>query len=453
MSAPLIVGAIIVGLSLWRTYGPTGPAPSFNGDDEHFKYGSIGAEVNGYPYLIWRELPSLFADQMRDGWATFGFIQETGRELPVGISVRRYTIDRVGFNCATCHTSTVAGRPGVVLGAPANRLDLQRYLNFLVETRRDRRLTPDAVFASADAAGRPIGWLDKLVFRYFVFGRLRREIDATVESLAWMKSRPPQGPGRTDAGNPWRSRWGMAPESDNLVGTVDFPSLWNQRIRATVWMHWDGNNKSLAERNLSAALAGGATPDSLDHESIERVAAWAMDLPAPPYPATINAGLAERGRAVYASEGCGTCHDQGGPQFGEATPQVDVGTDPARLILLSEEMVRQFGRVGEGRAWQFRNYRVSDGYANAPLDGIWARAPYLHNGSVPTLDALLWPGHRPVVFLRGCDNFDWVTVGFVCSDGAIFDTRLPGNGNGGHLYGTRLNADDRRALIEYLKTI
>jgi hypothetical protein len=114
--------------------------------------------------------------------------------------------------------------------------------------------------------------------------------------------------------------------------------------------------------------------------------------------------------------------------------------------------------IGEGYPWKFSHFRKTDGYANAPLDGIWLRAPYLHNGSVPTLRALLFPEERPEEFYRGYDVYDWVNVGFVSSgpdaerEGVRFSTRERGNSNTGHMYGTTLQPDEKLALIEYLKT-
>lgn len=94
-------------------------------------------------------------------------------------------------------------------------------------------------------------------------------------------------------------------------------------------------------------------------------------------------------------------------------------------------------------------------YKARPLNGIWATAPYLHNGSVPTLWALLQPvGQRPARFFVGSREFDPARVGLVSDQGpSAFDTRLPGNANGGHLAGTTLPEADKRALLEYLKTL
>lgn len=239
IAALLVVGVGILRVSYFLNVAPT----RIQDELEHFKYGSIGAEVEGYPYVVWRELPTLFRSDLPNGWSSFGFIQEPNRLLPVGISVRRYGVDRVGFNCATCHTTQVVGQSAVIAGAPADQLDLQAYLRFLIRASQDPRLTADAVFDAAERNRRPLGWLDRQVFRFYVIPRIKSDLaDFEAGSGRWMKSRPDHGPGRTDAGNPWRQKFGMRPESDALTGAVDIPSLWQQRIRKDTWMHWDGNN-------------------------------------------------------------------------------------------------------------------------------------------------------------------------------------------------------------------
>ena len=106
-------------------------------------------------------------------------------------------------------------------------------------------------------------------------------------------------------------------------------------------------------------------------------------------------------------------------------------------------------------------------YVSPPLDGIWLCAPYLHNGSVPTLRDLLNPANeRPQTFHRGYDVFDPVNVGFkepprrptgrngqLEQTYPLFDTREKGNGNQGRTYGTELSADEKGKLLEYLKTL
>ena len=97
-------------------------------------------------------------------------------------------------------------------------------------------------------------------------------------------------------------------------------------------------------------------------------------------------------------------------------------------------------------------------YAARPLYGIWAAAPYLHNGSVPTLyDLLLPPEQRPKTFALGKREYDPVRLGFAVDTACeqqdcVVDTTRTGDGNGGHLWGTDLSESDRMALLEYLKT-
>lgn len=100
--------------------------------------------------------------------------------------------------------------------------------------------------------------------------------------------------------------------------------------------------------------------------------------------------------------------------------------------------------------------KVVFAYKGRPLNGIWATAPYLHNGSVPNLDELLKPGSERVKkFGVGNREFDPVNVGYR-TDGATFefDTSLLGNSNAGHEYGAvRFNELERKQLIEYLKSL
>jgi hypothetical protein len=146
------------------------------------------------------------------------------------------------------------------------------------------------------------------------------------------------------------------------------------------------------------------------------------------------------------------------------TPIAEIGTDRGRLDSYSYDLCVNQNLLYAGyEGERFSHFRKTHGYANQPLDGLWLRAPYLHNGSVPTLRDLLEPAaRRPETFYRGDDVYDPVRVGFVSdapADGARrffrFDTRLAGNRNVGHEgpgYGTDLSPAEKDALVEYLKT-
>ena len=102
-------------------------------------------------------------------------------------------------------------------------------------------------------------------------------------------------------------------------------------------------------------------------------------------------------------------------------------------------------------------------YKPRPLNGIWATAPYLHNGSVPTLFDLLLPeNQRPQTFTTGGKDFDPVKVGFKSAAGdGPFEFRvrdaagklIPGNENSGHDHGADLTDEQRLDLVEYLKRL
>jgi processive rubber oxygenase RoxA-like protein/cbb3-type cytochrome c oxidase subunit III len=435
-----------------------------------FKYGSVGTEETvGVPYWLWRVLPEVFADKLPtrpgNGYARLGFTYETPTsDLPMGASKSTDWIPRVGLNCATCHVGAYRDAPGapptIVLGMPAHQMDLQGYARFLSAVAKDPRFNADTLVAAMKKHPE-FGFFDGLVYKWLVIRRTRDGILERDSRIAWFDKRPPQGPGRVDTFNPYKAMFAEEThfDTDDTVGTADLPSLWNQRIRDGLWLHWDGNNNSVAERNKSAAIGAGATPDSLDLEALDRIAEWILDLEPPPFPpGRIDAALATAGTPIYRQH-CASCHDVGQPRVGQVIDLADIGTDPERLRSFTPELATQMNTIGTGKPWRFSHFRKTGGYAGMPLDGAWLRAPYLHNGSVPTLRALLFLDERPARFYRAYDVYDWRAVGFVSSGpdaerhGVAFDTSHRGNGNGGHTYGRDLSIQDREALIEYLKTL
>ena len=217
-----------------------------------------------------------------------------------------------------------------------------------------------------------------------VVRRTRDGILERAKETSWFDARPPQGPGRVDTFNPYKAMFGFDMTKDDTVGTADLPSLWNQRPRRSLWLHWDGNNNMVEERNKSAAIGAGATPESLDVAALGRIEEWILDLKPPAYPASrIDQTRAARGGMVYAGA-CASCHDFGAEKVGQVTPLAEIGTDPERLRSFTPEVAMRMNTLGEGYPWKFSHFRKTEGYANMPLDGLWLRAPYLHNGSVPT---------------------------------------------------------------------
>ena len=447
---------------------------------EHFKYGSTGGERNmGFPYRLFQVLPEVCPDLLPGkGYESLGFIYEPGRDLPVGMSKRRHLgIDRVFLNCAVCHTATVRtaaiARPMLVAGMPANQLDLMGFQKFVQACVNDRRFTPAQVVPRIAEKAGGLGLLDTRVIYPLGIHLMRDGVAGLLGRLRFIHLQSDWGPGRVDTFNSAKAIFGVPFEQlspDELVGVSDFPAIWNQAMKQGMQLHWDGNNSRVEERNLSAAFGTGATPKLTDHAAIARIEAWIATAVPPAfekhYP--IDHTLAARGKAIY-QQTCAACHGQSGSDFsgeyvGTVTPIGEIGTDRGRLDSYTLQLAQNQGMLYSADPdRRFRHFRKTWGYANAPLDGIWLRAPYLHNGSVPTLWDLLQPAaQRPKLFYRGNDLYDPRHLGFVADPPAAngrplfaFDTTLPGNGNAGHegaAYGTTLPDADKWALLEYLKT-
>jgi len=446
---------------------------------EHFKYGSTGGERNlGFPYWIWRVLPEICADYLPgEGFASIGMIYEEGKDLPVGMSRRRHMgMDRVFLNCAVCHTSTVRtavdAEPLLVVGMGANTLDLMAFQKFMHSCVADRRFTPNQIIPRIEAAGAELDLIDKQIVYPLAVHLMRDGVAGLLGRLRFLHVQPDWGPGRVDTFNSAKALFNYPIERlriDELLGTADFPTIWNQAKKQGMQLHWDGNNNRVEERNLNASFGTGATPRLIDHAAIARIQAWNASATPPAFADhfTMDQELAARGKAIYAQY-CADCHGASGSDFsgqyvGQVVPIAEIGTDPYRLRSFTPELALNLGTPYAGTEYRFKSFKKTFGYANAPMDGMWLRAPYLHNGSVPTLWDLLQPqAARPKAFWRGNDRYDPVAMGFVADvaeeNGRRFfryDTTVPGNSNAGHdgpRYGTALADGEKWALIEYLKT-
>jgi mono/diheme cytochrome c family protein len=477
--APTIVAVILV-LYLLQRFG--GDEPVVYADaEEHFKYGSTGGEhESGFPYWIFQAMPKLCAQHLPGpGYASLGMIFEEGNDLPVGMSKRRYQgIDRTFLNCAVCHTSTVRdtpqSKPKLYTAMPANTFDIMAFQRFFFACGKDPKFSKEYVIPEVRAMLKQRGEDLDLIDRYLVYPvavwLMRERLLMLAGRFGWSDNQHDWGPGRVDTFNAAKVLFNFPvanlPEHE-LNAPSDFPSIWNQAPRKGMQLHWDGNNTMVEERNKSAAFGTGTTPPTIDVKAIGRVEDWLLTKEAPKYPYPIDQSKADRGAPIY-KEYCAACHGAGARDFtgeyvGKVTPLEVIHTDRRRLDSYSLDLAVNQSTLYAGYPWRFSHFRKTFGYANMPLDGVWLRAPYLHNGSVPTLRDLLEPtSKRPTLFYRGYDVYDPVKVGFVRSVAEEngrkyfkYDVKVPGNGNGGHegkRFGTDLSGDDKDALVEYLKT-
>ena len=435
----------------------------FASDVEHFKYGSVGVEAaSGLPYRIWAVLPAVFPDLVGGpgGYAEFGFLFEDGQPAPIGLPVETVGFPRVGINCGLCHIGSVrasATAPRqLLIGAPNATLDAQRYFRFLFACASDPRFTPDALIPAMERMG-PLGPVERLLMRNLIIPQTRSALLEQKRELWWMDAVPDWGPGRVDPFNPAKVQL-VHMAWDGSIGAARMVPLWAWRQRTWFGLHRDGLNTSLTEIFLNSGIGNGASASSIERDGLARLQRWVLDLRPPPYPFPVDTALAARGEPVWHAH-CSECHAFGGARTGQPIPQAMVGTDRHRLDSWTEPARDGFNGL-DGYAWRYTHFRKTDGYVAQALDGVWARAPYLHNGAVPTLaDLLTEPAQRPRRFRVGIDIYDQARVGFASDgpeaerEGRVFDTALPGNANTGHRFGTDLTAEQKRALLEYMKTL
>ncbi|MEM9259697.1 MAG: hypothetical protein AAGA62_08625 [Bacteroidota bacterium] len=245
---------------------------------------------------------------------------------------------------------------------------------------------------------------------------------------------------------------------------TDTPPLWHVKKKNTLYYNAVGRG-SFPKLLLQASVLG--VPDSShSRKSVEAftdVYAWLQTLESPAYPGTIDQELAKAGEPIF-TEHCSGCHGTYGEE--ETYPNKVVHLDVIKTDRLYADYIQHSGIVDwYNRSWfatsapQSR-FEPTDGYVAPPLDGIWASAPYFHNGSVPTVYEVLNSKQRPTRWTRSGDSkdYDWQQLGWhydpeLKNKKWTFDTKVPGYSNVGHYFGDKLMEEERWAVIEYLKTL
>ncbi|HEY5921346.1 MAG TPA: hypothetical protein VIV11_06735 [Kofleriaceae bacterium] len=255
---------------------------------------------------------------------------------------------------------------------------------------------------------------------------------------------------------------------------VDVPPWWRMSKKHAMFYNASGRGDHARIMMAASLLCTETVAEArmIDQAFID-VRAWietSVEVPKWPFGA-VDAALVAQGEVVFEAT-CAKCHGTYGADGiypNQLVPLADVGTD---AVLVQGET--QFGEL-------FVNWFAASfwgetsrldpqlGYVAPPLDGIWATAPFLHNGSVPTIEALLDSSKRPTYWTRTFQStdYDQATVGWkftpldhgqaaepnATARAKIYDTTQIGYGNGGHTFGDDLGDEDRRAVIEYLKTL
>jgi len=485
-----VVTAVVTWIGMLAYYKLARPLPQVLRDasaEERFKYGSIGAEPNeGFPFYVWDVLPEVFADLLPTptrnidapvGYEAFGAIVEPGRPAPIGFSIKTEGFPRVAINCAACHTAsyreTAEAERAIIPTGPSSTFDSLAYLRFLIACGDDPRFEYSTLMKAMLARGYTFSAIDRLLYRFVIIPLTRQGLVALKHRYAWTYefNRPAWGPGRIDPFNPVKFQM-LGLEDDESIGNSDMMPIWEMRNRVGHDLHFGPISTDVEEVVMMGTLGDGASNKTLPHEHMQRIRDFIMHQPAPKNPRLPDASATEaieRGKEIFMNS-CADCHGPNGSRTGQRVELAEIGTDPNRSYMWTLEAKERYETYSDGYPWDFNAFTYKPGYVATPLTGLWLRAPYLHNGSVPTLRDLLKPSSaprpedaRPASFYRGYDVLDPINGGFISTAdspasryGVVYDTSLPGNSNAGHEgpgFGTDLSAEDREALLEYLKTL
>jgi mono/diheme cytochrome c family protein len=360
----------------------------------------------------------------------------------------QYVVDANGrwtMSCLACHQGQVGGR--MIPGVPNSTYALET----LTEEVRLVKIRQRKAFGHMDMGslllplGTTVGTTNAVIFGV----ALMRHRDAELNIV----QRPPR--------------------FDLVHHDMDAPAWWHYRRRKSLYA--DGFAAKGHRMLMQFLLVKENGPERFHEweQEFREIESWIAGLEPPRWPHAIDASLAVAGKAVFTAH-CASCHGTYGPtgSYPERLVAIDeIGTDRVRLESLtakerSDLNASWFGRFGaDGRELEGR--AAGEGYVAPPLDGVWATAPYFHNGSVPTLWHVLHPAERPAVWRRSPTGYDEFRVGLEVEelDGLpegrllpsvrrqYFDTRKPGKSAAGHDFPDALSSDEKTAVLEYLKTL
>jgi mono/diheme cytochrome c family protein len=322
------------------------------------------------------------------------------------------------------------------------------------------------------------------------------DYQAFVEELASAEGRPNKAPfvfsrvrGTTEAGGITVFLFGLR-EPDLKLRTTpldldmhddmceDPPAWWLLKKKKTMY-HTGGADARSVRSLMQFMLTPLNSAAIFDREeaTFADIRAYLVSLQPPKYPLPVDAELAGKGKELFEAT-CARCHGTYGAQWtypNKIVPLAEIGTDPARFRGISAKFVENYNKSWfaheRGASGEEFPAKETEGYQAPPLDGVWATAPYFHNGSVPTVYHVLNSKARPKLFTRSfrtdAEAFDSEKLGWkvkVLEQGPdamlpgierrkVYDTTQPGRGNSGHPFGDKLSDAERMAVIEYLKTL
>ncbi|WP_184719978.1 c-type cytochrome [Caulobacter sp.] len=417
-------------------------------------------------------------------------------EHPLGLNVGTVTpglppvkITVANLGCAACHAGPVYAADGAPdpraawLGAPNTSLDLEAYTRAVTHALKRGMTDKPRLLAAVRTLFPDTDTWEITSLRLAVIPLAQRRLDAVPEDgspLPFSNG----SPGVTNGVAALKLQ-GHTPRDAMEAGFTSVPELADRGFRSALLQ--DGAYAPPNQERWRAMTRADITPAHADrladivsfftvpsmgqtpkgaHAQIptaRRAFSWLAERRPQTFPGPIDPALAARGADLYA-RACASCH---GTYDGPAeNPRLasfpnwrgQIGTDPARAAAFTPALQRY---VADSPYRTVIDARHTGQYAAPPLSGVWSSAPYLHNGSVPTLAQLMLLESRAERFAVGGHALDFKTVGVAYPPGhapwsrrAIYDTRQPGRSNRGHEAPfDSLSREDRWALIEYLKRL
>ena len=375
--------------------------------------------------------------------------------LPYNFTAFRTTsgVEVVAPNCLQCHAETLNGQ--LIIGLGSHTRDYTQDISGLAilarglitdpaeraewEKFRDRTVAVAPYTITRTIGVNPADNLAAILFAH-------RDVD----TLAWSNEL-------------------LLPLPPDIVVPTDVPPWWRMQKKNAMFYVGAGRGDHARIMMTASTLCVDSVPEAraID-EYFPDIRAFLLGLEPPAWPYALDQTRAAAGREVFSAN-CAACHGLDGEYPNLLVALDEVGTDPilaTGAAQFATEYVRWFNDSFFG---ELSFLSPARGYVAPPLDGIWATAPFLHNGSVPTLAALLDSSTRPAYFTRtfSTSDYDEAAVGWRFTalpagqdaepdDDArvrIYDTSLLGYGNGGHTFGDALTAEQRLDLLEYLKTL
>lgn len=391
------------------------------------------------------DVPAGFSKERAAAFLRYGLTDRPGDDSHKPL---QYVVDssqRWIMNCFACHGGTVYGRTQP--GAPNNLYQLQTFTEDVraSKLRMAKALTHMDIGSIFMPLGSTVGRTNAVMFGVALMNF--RDADLNVHSFR--------------------------PAPRMVHHDMDPPAWWHFHRKQRLYI--DGFAEKGVRGLMQFMLVRENGPDEFHRweSDFKDVYAFIDSVRPPKYPWPIDQVLAKRGQQAF-NDHCAHCHGtyaDGKSVFQSHFPErlipiEEIGTDRVRLDSLSPQRRKSYGDSWFAYYGQQQTWLDPGGYMAPPLDGIWASAPYFHNGSVPTLWDVLHPLDRPIVWRRTHVNLDAKRVGLTVDNfesipkatstrdqREYFDTRGIGKSNRGHGFPDQLTEQQKVEVLEYLKSL